>query len=397
MALGYAGHAWLVRFGVDARGYGFVMLLVLLLTGILGRALQTGRWRWWLLYGFAQFYLLWTHMGTFYVPLTMNLAALCLIWQDTIKVDRRVQLIRWLVVNLVTTLLVIGIMTPMLIPFLSFMKHHVLAGSLDQGWITDAAAYMVCGAPWQEWSTANPFSTALSTEGLPVVLDVTLMTFAWALAALGLWSLWQQRERRGLLIFLVGGPALIMLHLVVSHTRPYHWYLIPFLPALLFLWAAALSFLWQRQRSVALVLTILLVAGIHAMAWPQSRLLSAHPIEANRDSVASTRKITNPRHPEYGRAEITASCIMTAGLYDPASQPFKTVAELQQLMKKADAEHKPLFVNFGFRDLYLSEKPDLLAMFDDRNLFEPVADFPGLFFSCTREVIRYKGSKSAQP
>jgi hypothetical protein len=36
--------------------------------------------------------------------------------------------------------------------------------------------------------------------------------------------------------------------------------------------------------------------------------------------------------------------------------------------------------------------PDILAMLDDRTLFEPVAMLPGLFFSTTREVVRLRNS-----
>ncbi len=395
LALVYSGHAWLVRFGVDARGYGFVVLLTLLLIGLLGRAVQTGQWRWWLGYGLAQFYLLWTYPGSIHVPASMNLAALWLIWRSESPADRTVQLTRWLVGNLVTVLLVVGLMAPLLVPFLAFLKINRLAGALDLAWFQDAAAYAVCGAPWHVWSSSNPFCTALSRDGWPAWLDIALLAVAWAAAAAGVWSVWQNQRTRGLLPFLVGGPVLLLAHLVVSHTKPYHWYLIPFLPALLFLWAASCNQLWQRHRPAALGLLLLLLLGVHGLAWPQSRLLVNHPIEANRESVALTRKVTNPRHPDYGKDAITASWIMTPGSYDPALVRFKNVEELRRLMERSRLEHKPLFVNFGFRDLYKLENPELLTILDDRSQFEPVAILPGLFFSTTREVVRYQAPSSA--
>ena len=392
VVLAWSGHAWLVRFGVDARGYGFVLMLLILLIGIVGRAVQTGRWRWWLLMGFVQFYVLWTHLGAVYFPLGMAAAALALIWTDEIKEDRLAQSTRWLVGNLITVLLVVGIMAPQLVPFLKFLEQHVLPGSLDLAWIKDAACYLACGAPWLPWSATNPFSTAVRDQGLPVVLDVIVLALSWSLIALGTKHLWSHRTQRGLILFLVGAPALMILHTIAGHTRPYHWYLIPFIPVLLALWAAGLTWVLARWAKAGLLVGIVFVFGTHALAWQQSRLLVQHPIEANRESVALTRQVTNPRNPDYGKEALTGHCIMTPGCYDPAGIRFETVADLRALMARADREHKPLFVNFGFRELYAETKPDILALLDDRTLFDPVASLPGLFLSTSREVVRYRST-----
>lgn len=394
VALAYSGHAWLVRFGVDARGYGFVLMLVPLLIGILGRALQSGLWRWWIPFGLVQFYLLWTYLGNIHLLLSVNLAALWTVWKNEVAPDRQVQLTRWLVGNLVTLVLVVGIMAPMLIPFVGFMKANHLSGSMDHTWLTDAATYLTCGAPWYPWSQTNPFCTALVRDGLPTAIDVTLLLIAWGIAAAGAWALWKKPEQRGLLIFAMGGPTFVIGHLVLTHTKPYHWYIIPFLPALLMLWCAGLSEYWRQRRGVAIALAAALIGSIHVLGWQQARLLVAHPIEANRESVALTRSVTNPRNPAYGKDAMTACCIMTAGSYDPAALRFKTVDELQKIVEQARQEKRPLLINFGFRELYQQELPELLAKFDDRTLFEPVATLPGLFFSTSREVIRLRSTPS---
>lgn len=396
VALAMSGHAWLIRFGVDARGYGIVVFLSLVLLGVLGRALQSGLWRWWVPFGLVQFYLMWTYLGNTHFLFTINIATIWLIWRNEVPGDRQVQLTRWFIANLITLLLAVGIMAPMLVPFISFLKANHLHGDLDVAWVKDAAAYMACGAPWNPWSATNPLCTALSRDGLPMLVNLALLVLLWGVAAAGLWAVWKDRTRRGLLIFLAGGPTLVLLHLEITHTKPYHWYVIPFLPALMVLWAAGLNEVWQRQRQVALVLAASTIMAVRLLGWNQSQLLSTHPIEANRESVALTRMVTNPRSAGYGKDSITACCIMTPGSYDPAAIRFKTVAELQQIIAKARQEKRPLYVNFGFRDLYKGEMPDLLKMFDDRSLFEPVAVMPGLFFSTTREVIRLVPSPAPQ-
>jgi hypothetical protein len=209
-----------------------------------------------------------------------------------------------------------------------------------------------------------------------------------ALAGFGIWRLVREHRTAALLLFLIGGPALMILHAVVGETRPYQWYLLPFLPALCLLWVIALSGLkrWAFWAAGAL-----LICGVHLSAWNQSQLLVEAPIEAIRESVALTRKITNPRRADYNKGVMTAASVMNPGCYDPGAWRFKSADELRVLMKQADEWKVPLFVNFGFRGLY-ETMPDVLGLLDDPRFFERVAVLPGQFVSTTREVVRYRGT-----
>lgn len=391
-ALALSGHAWLTRFGVDGRGYGFVVLLLLVMLACLGRALQTGRWRWWMGFGLAQFYLVWVHPGSVHGPVMMNVAALVMIVMDQEKFDRLVMGTRWFVANVVCSMLLIGLMAPILTPFLGFLKKHVLAGEIDGSWLIDAWAYLATGAPWFPWANSNPLCVSLQDSVLlPGWVNGLVLVGLGVLMGWGIWCRLRQPGQRWLLVFLLGGPALMLLHLVVSGTRPYHWYVIPFLPCVLILWAVAIHELgrWRWWVTVGLVLSVV------GMAWQQNDRLVQHPMEAIRESVALTRKVTNPRNASYGRDAITACCIMTAGGYDHGAVEFGSVEELRKVMAEADTRGLPLFVNFGFRALYQEAYPEVLALLDDRGVFEPVAVLPGLFFPTTREVVRYRGSKPA--
>jgi 4-amino-4-deoxy-L-arabinose transferase-like glycosyltransferase len=195
-------------------------------------------------------------------------------------------------------------------------------------------------------------------------------------AALGAWRLGQDRERRWLLIFILLGPALLIAHLYLGNTRPYHWYLIPILPNLFLLWAAAWPNARARFRFPQMALVLATLAGVHLLALPTARLL--------------TRSITNPRHPDYGKEAITASPGMMTEAYDPAVNRFKTAEELRTLIDRARSEKKPLFINFGYRALLADAHPAIFALIDDPALFERVQLFPGQFFSATREVYRLR-------
>lgn len=387
IALGYAGHAWLVRFGCDARGYGFIVMLVPLLLGTLGRASQTGLWRWWLGFAFTQFYMLWTFPGVFHIVLAANLLALALLYHHP-SGNRLPQSARWLAAGLISSMLVIGLMAPCLPPFIDFLKANPLKGDLDVGWWRDTATSLFCGAVWHPFEAGNPLASSINREPLPPLLSATWIALGGLTALLGAWQLWKASEQRPLLIFLFAGPLLLIVHLLIGHTRPYQWYLIPVLPNLLILWAAAWPTLKSRLRlpQTALVLTTL--AGVHILALPTARLLTRFPIEACRETTALTRPILNPRHPGYGKDSITASPGMTTEAYDPAVIRLTSPEHLRSLIDRARSEKKPLFLNFGYRALLEPAQPDLFALINAPTLFEPVKTFPGQFLSTTREVHR---------
>lgn len=385
IALGCAGHAWIVRFGCDARGYGIVVMLIPVLLGSLRRATQTGLWRWWLAFAFAQFYLLWTYPGVIHVTCAANLLALALLRQHP-SGFRLALASRWLAANLVSALLVVGLMAPCLPPFLDFLRQNALHGRLDLPWFRDSAAALYSGALWLPFDPANPLSTGVSRLPLAAA-GISLGAIA---ALFGARRLWISRDRRPLLLFLLAGPALLLAHLILGSTRPYQWYLIPILPNLFILWAAAWPPPTSRSRLPQSVLVGLALAGVHLLALPTARLLTRYPIEACRESVALTRSITNPRHPGFGSDSITASPGMATEAYDPAVIRFQSPEELRALIARSQAAAKPLYLNFGYRALLQDAHPDIFKIIDDPSLFQPVQTFPGQFLSTTREVFRLR-------
>ncbi len=392
IALGYAGHAWLVRFGCDARGYGLIVMLIPVLLGTLRRAAQTGLWRWWLGFGFTQFYLFWTYPGVIHLLAATNALALWLLWRQAPE-NRMPQAARWLAASLLTAVLVIGLMAPCLPPFLAFLKNNQLHGTLDPSWFRDAAAALFCGALWHPWDSANPLCASLAVRSpMPAALAAGWIALGGLAAALGAWRLWRDAERRPLLVFLLGGPLLLLTHLLIGGTRPYQWYLIVFLPNLFLLWAAA----WGqaagavRRFSPSSALVLAALAGVHILALPTARLLTRFPIEACRESAALTRAVTNPRHTGYGQDTLTASPGMNTEAYDPAGIRFNSAGELRALIERTHRENKPLFLNFGYRPLLEKAQPEIFALINDPALFEPVHTFPGQFFTATREVLRLR-------
>jgi hypothetical protein len=391
IALGYAGHAWLVRFGCDARGYGFIVMLVPVLLGTLGRASQTGLWRWWLAFALTQFYMLWTYPGVIHVPVAANALALGMLARQS-RATRLPQASRWFAASLVSAMLVIGLMAPCLPPFLDFLKENRLQGHLDLPWLRDSAAALFCGALWHPFDPQNPLSASLSRGELPSWIAAAWLALGGLAAVLGVWRLWLKPDQRLILIFLLGGPALLLAHLVVGHTRPYQWYLIPFLPNLFILWAAAWDTLKlpSHRLPFGAILVFITLTGVHLLALPTARLLTRFPIEACRESAALTRNVTNPYHADFGKLTLTASPGMATEAYDPAVIQFDSPEALLALIDRARRDKRPLFLNFGYRALLQNVHPAIFALIDDPTLFEPVQTFPGQFISTTREVHRLR-------
>jgi len=404
LAFGYILHPWFVRFGVDARGYGFVLMYLPLMIALLGRALQTGRWKWWLLLSLAQFHAFWTYFGLVYFLVTFHLAALAIIVtaRDRAREDRLVLATRWAVANVMSLMLIVALEAPCLPQLFEFLSQKTLEGKMDGPWFLDAACYVISGIPWYPWDAANPLCNAWTHPqggssalfiGAPLIVVAVIMAFF-----AGVRELWNESRRRWLLIIVFGAPLLMLLHQAHSHIRPYHWYLIPYFPGFLMVAAAFFSRVEpfdgnreltskERLRSKLIFLPIL---ALQTATSQERRLLTQHPIEPCRESVALTRTITNPRHPDYDKDVITVAFAFTSEAYDPGQIKIAKGDELRALMARADKEGKKLFVNFGHKAWAVMYFPDIVAIIDDARQFEHVATLPGLFLASTREVYRYK-------
>lgn len=410
LAFGYIMHPWFVRFGVDARGYGFVLMYLPLMLALLGRALQTGRWSFWILLGLAQFHAFWTYFGLIYFLVTFHLAAVLMMWtaKGWSREDRTVMFTRWFVANLMSVMLIVGIEAPCLPQFFEFMSQKVLAGEMDKAWFADAIAYVISGVPWYPWDPSNPLCNAWTHPqngssalfiGAPLIVVGVLVAII-----VGTREFWSESRRRWLLLVVFGAPSLMLVHQALSHIRPYHWYLIPYIPGFCMVAAAFIARLMPFDGNVAIASRNRMLAGfvvlpllaIQLVGSQERRLLTQHPIEPCRESVALTRQITNPRHPDYDNDVITVAFAFTSEAYDPGQTKIAKGEELRALMARADKEGKRLFVNFGHKAWAVMYFPDIVSIIDDPALFEHTATLPGLFLASTREVYRYKGTAAAK-
>lgn len=379
----YALHPWVVRFSAEARGYSLLLLLVPLGLGCAGRAVQTLRWRWWLLLGLVQFYALWTWVSAVYVLLPLNAAMALQLWQQ--QGPRLPALARWLCSGLLTTLLVCLLMAPLLPQMQDFLRSGAkgLSGAMDVPWWQDMAAYSAVGLPWYAWDAGNPLCYSVSQlGGLRYALAcICLPLLGWALLR-ALPQLWTQAAHRWLVLVPVGGPLCMFTHMGLAGLRPYSWYLLLLLPGWLLLLMVAGS--GRKSLHYSLLLPCVLAWVVMLSAYPSYR----YPLEPSRDSVLLTRKVTNPHHADFGKDSITAGCTMFTEAYDPTLVRISTVEELRALMQEAKQSQRALFINFSSRAFCEASFPELFQLFNDQQLFELVQVLPGQFPAVTREVLK---------
>ena len=127
-----------------------------------------------------------------------------------------------------------------------------------------------------------------------------------------------------------------------------------------------------------------------AASEPVRRYHRDHPVQARRESVALTRPDPDPLSPAQAGV-LTASFFKAPDTYDPHVVHVRTPAELEALIARADREALPLFVNIGWLRQAARQRPELVALVEDRNRFERVADLPGLTPRYARRVYRYRG------
>jgi hypothetical protein len=216
-----------------------------------------------------------------------------------------------------------------------------------------------------------------------------------AVALWGAVTLAWNAKLRPLLVLIIGAPALMIAHMALSHVRPYDWYLVPYLPGLMFLMAAAFhSFAKTPRRCWALGAMILTLALFICVTWRERRLLREHPLESSRESVAFYRPVINPRHRDIDQV-LSAGLAMYSEGYDPVLYRIKDEASMRELMAEADRSGKPLWFNCGYmRYMRVQENTaPMCKVLEDDTLFEHAKTFWGLLPFTTRDVYRYRGHK----
>jgi hypothetical protein len=178
------------------------------------------------------------------------------------------------------------------------------------------------------------------------------------------------------------------------------WYLVFVLPlfAALVGLGATSALRWTRRPALSAALTVGLCAVYLAGLWiwtaaPRDALRS-RSFQPYRESVFLIRGTLDPFDPRQDRV-LTVSFSDPPDYYDPRVRVVETTEELRVWLERADGEDLPLYVTLGRVPKATKVHPELTALVERADLFEPVAFLHGFEPRMSRKVYRYRPGSRA--
>ena len=389
-------HPWMLRYTTEGRGYALMLALIPLTLTLLVHALHRGSWGRWLAYGASQFLLLYTFPAGVYLLLVANAIAALALWRlhrGTPALGQQVP--RWLVVNVAGAMAWMQLMLPNMMQLVEYLRTETpdtpprfLANVLGSLWV---------GLSWRVGSEGEFYPELIDMAlahptafrvGLAATLSLVAAGFLRLLAAGGVRALLS-------LVLLVPGPLAYWLAMV-REDRVHEWYFLFALPGLVALFALGLGWLfaWIRRPRLSTALsavTMVVVLGSYA-AWTRlpREVLRSGSLQPLRESVLLTRGTLDPFAPA-NEGIITASFKRGPTYYDPLLIKIETMAEMHELMRRADQTGAALYVNLGKPEQAKKGHPDLFALVENPSVFEVVTTLYGFEPRGHRIIYRYRG------
>lgn len=397
-----AMHPWHVRYGVEARGYAFMLLLVPLLLIYLTNALERNRWKDWLAVALLEFLIMYSWAGIMYALAMVNVAIAILI---LMRRDRFPLLIRLATANLLAATIFVSLYLPH-VPQIESARRRLLwlkGLPMDKVWFHNLLTQPFTGISYHEQYATNPHE--LSWERLlsesPVITGVGFAVLFGAFA-LGFFVMWRRSRPVALVVSSVFLAAIICtLHfkfILEDELRP--WYLIFTLPFLAL--CVALGCLQAARFCARLVpargakatfaaamAAMLLLVG--ASLWPANASLISLAEEDYKGAVATTIARHETFSPDARSGVLTVWLWRFSALYDPRGESrARDLSAVRPYMDRALQTGKELYVIVGFRELAKLKSADILAVLEDPTRFDRTTVFHSRESLHSLEVYRMK-------
>jgi hypothetical protein len=379
-------HGWLVRFQSEARGYGVMLLGVLLMFWFLDSAMRTGRWRHWLGFSLGVLITVWAFLGAAYflIGIFMVVFGMQVFRWRRAEVDFQ-QVIRPAIAGLLATIVGSQLLSAFIPPILyQLANFHSIKGSMGSAWWLTISVYHLLGAHWQDYDPTNAQNLAwvrLLSEH-PVLWVPVLCLVATVVGAF----IQMIRGGSGTCAIALGSLlALVVAWALMTRKGNYllPWYTIYSTPAFVLAIAWGLTSLSAsvRQRLAGakgtatsivmglLLMTPLAVSGIH---WSQ---------HCKQDERAAIIHIRGAIYPHYlgteGEKPLVLVFWSNAPGYDPHTAIMATEADLNTMIARAKAEQRPLFVTFSHRGHAAREHVNVFKRLEDPTEFKHTFTSPG--------------------
>lgn len=364
-----AVHPWHVRFSLEVRGYSLMLLFFILTFWAIGRAMQRGRGRDWLVVGLLQFLMMYSWKGGLYGLLFMNLVIGCrLLWGPMPDASlRRVALARWLAAGLFGAMIFAPLaMSSQLQMRKSIVEIRHRAKPMETNWRNNLMAETTTGITWHDEDPANPRAVSLERLSSQSKWTVPALGALGFLYLLGAWRLWQQdRFLGGLGVAVLASGVVAALHFKYGlRVELLSWYLLYSLPVFACWFAVAVTPApgrrpaWKEGREALLrclawgLAGAAALSGFSALASPMVDDVRLH----SREELKRAWQITRGRHEPDGFKN--PSKILTGWLwrhtmaYDPRADMYvRTQEALDAKRALARQDGAEFYMIVGIRDL----------------------------------------------
>lgn len=392
-----AAHPWHLRYVAESRGYSMVIFFVPLLLVLWMRAVSRGEWKWWAAFALAQFGILYTYPGTLAVLVVLNVLTIPLFLLSRESAGPPMaQLGRWFCANSLAAIAIFQLMLP-LYPQSKLYFAAERTVILGWPWIRNALCYLTGGVPWDK--TGEPTLKYPELWGPMVAHPVAFWLFAILTLVFVVWGLvWMATRSRMLfaaVLILVLPPVMLFMASRIGQYIIYEPYVISLLPGIVAFASlgiantAALIAKAPAGRILAPIAAACVVVAYFAYTMPFRSWMTAHSLQGIRESVEMTRPTLNPKDPANDTV-LTASFCIPPYLYDAHAYRLDSADQFIAMLRRADAENKPLWLNLGMPWSARQYSPKMWAMTHEEMLFEPPIPVQGFEPSLDRMVVKYR-------
>jgi hypothetical protein len=403
-------HPMHLRYSSEARGYAMMLCFLIATVWVAFRALDSGRWRWWLLFALGEFLTLYSWKGISYGLACFNLVLLFVLITGggvpgSPAIPRAARFVasgRWLAANLLAAGLYLRLVAPCL---LQTKLAMAIAGGQPMylPWLKNAVAQVLTGTPWA-LHASNPSPVALQRLGgahplLASAIGGAFLLLGW----LGIRSLSRRWSRLGLVCLALAVSTVVgALHFKSRLEMEWQiWYSFYAIIAVVTVLAFGVTAWhgWLRSHfpdSIWLprVGCVAAALALVVLQMPQTTYAVRHPVEANREAFLATRGRHEPLHFSGPSNIYTVYLWRHIGVYDPrADTKTRTAPDLRAKIETVLKTGGDLYVVMGEPDLSRLLSGDMVDMLEDPALFTPMETFRAQDESLTLRIFRYTGTR----
>ena len=370
-ALLAALHPWHLRYSTEARPYGVVIFLAAIIILAIILAIREGRWRWWIVFGLAQFLCLWAYIGSLYFLIPINLITLA--WMLKSGKDR---IPRWFVLNVLGAVFFIQLIAPSLPQiYQSLSGMEVFKGYTGFDDSIEIVAYLISGMPLANNSPDNPLSPAWENAGMTGT--VIFWSFV-VIFLIGCFRIFVSRDGNAVFVVTAGiGAVLFTIGMSnLAGSVNHHWYLIYALPSFIIMMAGTIDYLWRSRFSFAG--PALLLAVLCSFVFP----FWAYLQQSKEQLAEIVSHVHGDVYPFSGAGERPLfAAFRSDTVYAPDLIYTPSLEDLKMAIARAKLEKRPLFVEFGYRALVVNSEgtsKGLVDFIENSGNFVLVKTFYGL-------------------